>query len=179
MKQVKISVIIILCMIFIFVLCGCSIMKTDMDTYSKMAANDSVMPAVEDLGEYESVQFKYYFHDMCIIFHSESYIVVAEYSDNFAEKKVLVESEYTFQEGIIELEYSDVKLKPSFTLDGFDFRVLSESYSYLGFPKDMYFIGINEEEKKIAYIRYHNFDLDRIDSFEEFIVKDCGWDYSL
>ena len=45
-------------------------------------------------------------------------------------------------------------------------------------PKDMYFIGINEEEKKIAYIRYHDFDLDRIDSFEEFIVKDCGWDYS-
>ena len=72
----------------------------------------------------------------------------------------MVESEYTFQKEIIELEYSDVKLKPSF-------------------PKDMYFIGINEEEKKIAYIRYHDFDLDRIDSFEQFIVKDCGWDYWL
>lgn len=176
MKHVKISVVFSLCLFFIFELCGCSIMKTDMDTYSKMAVENDVMPTVNELGKYEDLKIKNYSHNM-LFFNSEAYTVIAKYDDKeFEKQKAGIESNYKFSKDIIEFDVSDSKLKPEFTLDGFEFRVLSEAYSEYGFPKDMYFIGINEDERKIAYIYFHDFDLDYIDSFEEFLIEDCGWE---
>ena len=86
MKQVKISVVFSLCLFFIFELCGCSIMKTDMDTYSKMAAEDKVMPTVNELGKYEGLKFKNYSHNM-LFFNSEAYTVIAKYDDKEFEKQ--------------------------------------------------------------------------------------------
>ena len=57
-------------------------------------------------------------------------------------------------------------------MDGFDFRCI-EGGSY---PHAMLFIGTSDAAREIAYLYFHDQDLDYIsDGMEDFIRGETGW----
>lgn len=70
-----------------------------------------------------------------------------------------------------------VERETFFVLDGFNFQMLSNGEYKLFYPKTMAFIGISEDNNEIAYVFYHDMDLDYIgSSFSDFLIEDCGWE---
>ena len=62
-------------------------------------------------------------------------------------------------------------------VDGYSFRVLSSGEYEMDYPKEVVLIATNDETKEIAYLSYDDQDIDYIDSLDEFILDDCGWEH--
>ncbi|MBQ3087131.1 MAG: hypothetical protein IJC45_07340 [Clostridia bacterium] len=64
------------------------------------------------------------------------------------------------------------------SIDGYTFMPLSEEeYDYIDYPKHLAFIITNDSSHQIIYLTFYDQDLDTINSFENFIYHDCGWDH--
>ena len=128
-----------------------------------------LLPPVDELGEYNDVQFSYKKVDS-FIFVSEGIALFLDYNEvNYALAKSYVEGKYTFIDQPCTT-YSDSK--------HFDFPVASfmyKDYSFRIAPTlqtnestgETYYIcksfvmtGYNESMSSVAYLYYHDFDID-------------------
>ena len=136
------------------------------EEYSKYSVEDEIMPKLDSIIEPDKLE--YYVYELhCAIFTSETNILVCEYNEqNYLKQKSLLDEQYTFG--------SDSTIE----LDEYSFRLLSYNGTYgnkLIYPKRVVMIATNDNTHEIAYISYHDVDLDSIPSMEDFIKNDCGW----
>ncbi len=142
--------------------------------YEEVAATDDYLPTIDSLPEHKSVKYKYYQNSM-LAFVSYSYTMIVEYD----------EAIYNSQKDIAHLPFENIDKWTTYDgqenhittnidlieLDGFSFKMFSEYY-----PKEIYFIGTNDETNQVAYIYFEDTDLDVIDMpYSTFIRTYCGW----
>lgn len=128
-----------------------------------------LLPPVDELGEYENVQFSYKKVDY-LFFVSEGIALFLDYSeDNYALAKAYIEEKYTFIDqpytSTPDLPYVDFPVA-TFTYEDYSFRIAptpqtkestGETYYMC---KSFVMIGYNESIKSVAYLYYHDFDID-------------------
>lgn len=127
---------------------------------------------LDKYGDFSDIAYyEYHFH---AIFSDHANTAIAKYTeDNFNKAEKFIESEYTFADAPIK---EDDPL-PVFSYDGFDFRIAVDENTKSSYPKSIYLIGLNRSTSEIAYVSFHNSDLDGIYDFEVFISDYCGWQY--
>ena len=129
---------------------------------------------LDDLGEPE--QLEYYNYTLNLLFFlSESNYLICQYApeDYIAQKETLSET-YVFQtELLTDIQYS---AEPTLTIEDYEFAFLSCSAYDLTYPKELAWIGCNDETCEIVYFHYYDADLDYIDDVESFFLEDCGWE---
>ncbi|MBR1535066.1 MAG: hypothetical protein IJ639_11915 [Ruminococcus sp.] len=162
-------------MLFIVALTGCSEIDTSADTYEKFAAENGIMPTIDSLSDCRSVQtMKYERFDIL-----PAYTLIAEYdAEHYPSAVNAVNEKYTFQMEPMTDKVEGNKLNPTFSYDGYDFSVLNlKKYCKEDseFPEELYFIGINREERKIAYVYFYDQSLDVASSLEHILTYYCGW----
>ena len=180
----RVSVVLI-CAVLLFVSSGCCRVKNDLSIYQAFLENVATpLPSLDRFPDYEDVRFQYY-HDEALFFQWDAYTVILRCSENtYDQEKQRLEQTFQFAtEPILneELEPDYPRtVDPVFSLDGFDFRLLSiEAYAGqygLEYPKYMVFIGTSDNTREIAYIHYLDQDLDCISTdFAGFLMEHCGW----
>lgn len=152
---------------------GCN--DTSRQTYEEFAAENGVMPTIGALGDCRSVQTLKFE----TIEFLPAYTLIAEYdAEHFAQAVQEVDKTYTFQEYPMIDKVEENALEPTFSLDGYDFRILAlDRYSkeFSEFPEEIYFIGVNKKERKIAYVYFYDESLDFADSLEYILTEYCSW----
>ena len=153
--------------------------STELAVYDRFAAEDGVLPTSDKLGECDEIKTLYH-HGSYFPFASDSYILKAAYSaEAFDEALQNVKSEYTFQKSTMTDKAEENTLSPTFSLDGYDFGVLAlniycqENSEY---PEEIYFIGVNQVKRTIAYVHFYDPDLDVAESLPYILTEYCGWD---
>lgn len=182
MKKKASRLVTIISMLCIFVVAVNAVIggwvSYNINRYVNLTMTNDILPKLEELGEYEDVDFKFY-RDNMLIFQSDTYILKVSYDDeNYEKEKELIDNNYIYQtETLIDVvDENTYKKEPSFMLDTFNMKMLSQAEYRLDYPKELVFIGKSDEKKTISYVYYLNWDLDYIDiPFEEFLKRDCGW----
>lgn len=178
-KAIKIILIVILILAIVvggfFAWCMFGSRTSTKSTYyEEIATTDGGLPTVDSLPEHISVEYKY-FEDYMLIFTSKAYTMIIEYDEDiYNEQKEIAHlpfenidewTTYNREDDEIITNTSPIEL------DGFSFKMFSEYY-----PKEIYFIGTNDETNQIAYIYFEDDDLDTISvSYSTFIRNSCGW----
>lgn len=149
-----------------------SVVSTDLGEYEKIEDSNPILPSLTTLEKSEELKFKH-FHKSMLLFSSDAYTLTAKYDDEeYIVAKSVIAAKYTFQTKAVE----ESNKSPTFSIDTFEFRVVSFDNFELTYPKKMLFIGTSDEKKEIAYIYYEDMDLDHINtSFEKFLKEECGW----
>ena len=160
-------------MVITFILCitGCSNTSSNIENYLNSGTRiDSkakdIMPELEDLPEYENIEYKYT-HESILIFESHSVALIVGYDDNtFESEKEKLNEQYTFLDKKIKSEFDKNKYyipEYEFSVDSYTFRVVDKNGApNTIFPKFFGMIGISEENKSIAYLYFYDEDLDYI-----------------
>lgn len=160
--------------IMLLTLTACERNIMDIRVYERYAANDRYMPNSDEVGEYASVQTLCH-HDSALFFFWNAYHLIVSYDEpQYQQEKAALEQRYTFREEVIDGdEVGFVPTQPDCDLNGYHVQIVkTEGY---GFPKDVFFIGTNDEARKIIYTRFFDSDLDSVDSLESFLMNECGW----
>ena len=154
----------------------------DIEKYESMIEHFDFLPSLEELGEYEDLYYKHFERQLGALFESHAHTLRVAYNeDEFIKQKNIVEEKYSFRETVKEFQGDDlVERKTSFTIDTFEFRMLSvDSVSDYGmmYPKQFVYIGVSDELNEIAYVFYDDIDLDYIGpSYEKILIEECGWE---
>ena len=133
------------------------------------------LPLLSELEPYEDYRFNYtarWFY----IFESHAYILVVRYdADTYAQQKEKLASGYSYVTQNLPGETSLEEHSPEFEMDGFRFRAVGEDpYDY---PKYMFFVGTSDETREVAYIYFHDADLDYLNpTAADFLREETGWD---
>ena len=105
------------------------------------------------------------------VFESHAYTLICKFSDDtYTNEKSNLDYKYKYlNKDILGIYgYSETE----FELNGFSFRTIMGG----NYPKDMLFIGCSDNTNEIAYIYFHDFDLDSLpSSITDFIKKETGW----
>ena len=126
-------------------------------------------PVIEDMGSYEDIDYYYFIQSHTSLFVSETGVYICKYGEaEYAAQKAYLAENYVYEE-------DDSKYTTE--IDGFTFRCLDSDTYYLYFPKYAAIVGTNDETHEIAYLSFYDIDLDYIDTLDEFIVDDCGWEH--
>ncbi len=174
---------LLMAVVLLLSLTGCSRNNTDIAIYEKIAAEDKNMPELSDLGDYISVNTLYHY-GMIFIYEWNAYNLIVEYrEEDYKNAKANAQEKYTFETEALKGErkigndvWEDVSISPSFTFEGYQMNLLKQGELYSErFPKLMYFVGFNDETHKIAYVYFRDFDLDSVSSMEEVLTNFCGW----
>lgn len=170
----KKALCILLSAVVLLMLTACESNSTDVSVYENYAKNDAFLPCPEELSNYTSVHTLLH-HGAALFFFWDAYHLIVGYdAAQYQTEKAALEEKYTFrEEAICGEETGYVSRLPYCDMDGYHLRILQTDG--LGFPKDVYFIGTNDEEHKIIYIRFYDSDLDTVDSLESFLCNECGW----
>ncbi len=120
-------------------------------------------------GEYEDIAHYHYLSTGFFWEQAETKILKYN-SENFKKETERINTEMSFYEEAVEED----EPVPVFTFEGFNFRLQEEGCWY---PKEMCFVGINEETKEIAYVEFSDYDLDLVWDFYELLNNDCGWSF--
>ena len=134
----------------------------------KVVYANECLPTVNDLLQYEAVQFAYrktsYF--AMLGFQSEGISLFLDYNqENYDLEKEYIENKFTFiEEPVGGAPYYQFPVI-SFTYKDYDFRIAPKAYtdeegkvSYL--CKSFTMIGYNETLRSVAYLYFYDFDLD-------------------
>ena len=169
-----ISFILICCLLIFFLLKPRDKVSYDIEKWKNLENKQPFLPSVDELGEYTDLKCKF-FHKDLFIFESDAYVLRVTYGDEaFGQQKDYINDHYVMQEKVME---NGLERETFFTLDGFYFQMLSQKEYKLYYPRTMAFIGISEENNEIAYVFYHDIDLDYIGgSLSDFLIEECGWE---
>ena len=142
------------------------------------------MPKLSELGGYTELDY-YSVDKSALIFYWHADHLICRYpADEYEHQKSKLDDNYVFQErSIVEFikDHDNAVCEPSADIDGYHFRLLScdkyndiKNYNY---PKKIIIIGYSDEMNEIVYISYDDSDVDYIQSLENFILDNCGWEY--
>ena len=150
-------------------------------SYEEVCEQFSVMPTLDEVGEYKKAEHFDYFSSCCIFFTCDADTLMLHYdAEEYETQKALLDSEYVFQrEDFYKYGYS---VKPYVTIDGYKFRAIevsSDSGHDLHYPKKLVFIATNDSKNTIAYTSFYDYDLDYIEDLEKFLKDNCGWKHIL
>ena len=142
--------------------------------YSNIAEN-SVMPAISEVGNPESTEYCYYSSHQ--VFYNDVDYLICKYSEeNYIRQKAEIEEKYEFETSAL---YSHgYYCEPAFELDGYSFRMLADRENEYGlyFPQHIAFIITNDSTNEIIYMRAYDCELDYIDcGFADYVNDDCGF----
>ncbi len=166
--------IFVICpLVILWVLFGNSV-SYNIDKYNEVIENVDALPELDELGNYDDLNFKHY-HDRTLFFVSDAYTLKVSYDNqNYNREKELLSQKFVYQTDT--LKYFDNEKEPHFQYNSFEFNVLDINEYDLMYPKKLVFVGYSDEKQEIAYVYYYNFDLDVINtSFGEFLKEECGW----
>ena len=147
--------------------------------YATVQSDHSLMPSLSDMGQTPNLEC-YYVYSEYSIFHSETDYLICSYTpEEYAIAKERLETEYIFQQEPIPNE-NHVACEPMIEIGDYQFRLLAvEGYDreehYMMYPKYLYLIGYSDDAHEIVYIAFEDWDLDYIDSLEDFVVNRCSW----
>lgn len=187
MSKKKIVLIVVSAVLTLFIiLCGLLAyyifgerdkVSYDINEWSNLEKTFTYLPSVEEMGEYSDLKSKYQHRDY-FIFQSDAYILRATYSkDIFDRQKNSILNNYSFQETVVDYGEETIEKEANFEFDCFKFQMLSLEEYNLYYPKQIVSVGISKKNNEIAFVFFDDIDLDYIsDSFEEFLVKECGWE---
>lgn len=105
------------------------------------------------------------------VFESHAYTLICKFSDDlYTKEKANLDNKYEYLK--TDTPGLQVYLKTEFELNGFSFSTIKGG----DYPKDMLFVGFSDSTNEIAYIYYHDMDLDSVSpSITDFIKKETGW----
>ncbi len=136
-----------------------------------------VLPNLDEIGQPYSIEYIDYYSSEFLIFTNEVNALICQYtSAEYKMQKSLLEEKYVFQ--TVPMTASGYSCDPTVSIDGYLFRTLTIDDVYgnaIYYPKSMAFIAINDETQEIIYLSAYDDDLDFIQSLEEFLKVDCGW----
>ena len=126
------------------------------------------LPKLSELESCQAVRFDHMAKRM-LFFTSRSYVLVVSFDDaGYTAQKAAFEDEYTF----CPPEQDDVMSGYTCSMDGFDIRAVEGGW----YPKEMLFLGFNDQTREIAIVYYGNQDLDYIDEpLGKFLTEETGW----
>ena len=146
-------------------------------SYEEVCEQLSVMPALDEVGEYEKAEHFDYFSSCFIFFTCDADTLMVHYDvEEYEKQKALLDSKYVFQTE--ELSAHEYSVKPYATINGYDFRVIEASSNYgdeLYYPKKLVFIATNDSKNTISYTTFYDDDRDYIEDLEKFLKDNCGW----
>lgn len=152
---------------------------TSVPAYNNRISDIDFMPSTGELRNYEDFKTVLYSKSNFPFSPYETCALTVKYSeDNYKTEKSAVLGRYTYQDS--DIDDCGTMKNPDFEIDSFKFKTLSLDYYEfkLDYPRNLCFIGVNDESNEIVYIYFSNFDLDTIEAtFEQFLREDCGWDY--
>lgn len=163
--------LIILIIIFVMPINGCSKSNTDINDYLNSGNYideyaKKFMPSIDELPKFKDIEYQ---HDEInlIIFESNSMTLVVNYDEDIYKKeKESLEYKYTFFKE--EIPFDDIEYvmpKYEFSINSYDFRVGENKYgSSQDYPKSFGMVGTSDEKNSIAYLYFQDFDLDYIGS---------------
>lgn len=158
-----------------------SVYSEDAELYSEITADFSEMPTIEEIRKSGGSEFYTFNREN----GSDSATAIIQYNTETYQKKLLEVHKY----GQGDTVYYPNAERGSFTLEGYRFILIDNSRED-PFDKLM-FIGVNDTERKIAYICFSNLTIDdplvyykrsyrytskEIISMESFVRRKCGWD---
>lgn len=167
--------IIVLCFIIYIAWCCFGFTKnSNIDYYNKFANEIKLMPETTEIGNYTNVDVSYY-HKRLIFYGYDVYTLVATYDNKtYLEQKQIAKDRYIFEQEAIVDDYGSQEL--AFTIDGFNFNVISFEHYDLYYPQELVFVGSSDERCEIAYVYFYDNDLDYIsEPLSEFLIETCKW----
>ena len=165
----KILCVLIACVIALS-LCSCSshrIETDDPDAYIKYVDDtvgaEDCMPALGECGDYSS--FSTTRKRISFIFLTETVGLFLSYDEEeYHRQKEKILSEYEFfQKGD-----EDLASDPDASVGGYDIRLVKREYPY-DTRKNGLLIGVNDTERKLCYLFYSDYDMDRIEDLDDYI----------
>lgn len=183
----RFTIIIMTLIVLVLLLVGCTRASTNIEDYmntgKRIDANaKDVMPSIEDLQVYEDVSFVYT-NISLYVFESDSFVLDVKYDAKTYEKeKANVVANYNFlaeplASPVSEGEYliPDVE----FNVNSYTFKVVSgNDDDNTQFPKSFGMIATSDDELSIAYLYFHDFDLDMISNgMEDFVADNFEYEF--
>lgn len=135
-------------------------------------SDNSFMPELSEISKSEELQY-YHYEGSEFVFSWESKTLICKYSaDEYLQQKASLDEKYVF---MLDDRTNHQELVTN--IDGYSFRVLSSGEYEIDYPKEVVLIATNDKTKEIVYLNSCDQDLDYIDSLDEFILDDCGWEH--
>lgn len=141
------------------------------------ASQQSLLPNLDQVGQPLKIEYFEYYTAGFIIFTNDVHTLICQYAaSEYETQKALLEETYIFQTApMTAYEYS---CSPTAKIGDYQFRALATDGTYgntIIYPKFMYFVALNDKTQEIVYLSAYDDDLDFIQSLEEFLKVDCGW----
>ena len=139
-----------------------------------------VLTSSFDAGNVSAAEFHTYI--VYWAFDSRAYTLLCSYDeDEYGKALVSMEEHFSFRTeplgtGRLGIDHVETKTEPHM-MNGNDFFriVFPENGNDEPFYKESMLIMKNDEKHQIAYIVFYDFNLDEVESLEEFINSYCGW----
>lgn len=134
------------------------------------------LPALSEVEPCASYRFNYTAKRMSI-FQSHAYVLVASYdAEHYRQRVDALEDRYEYLTDAFFGGGTAEDPQPEFELDGFRFRAVQEAGKDRADVKYIFLVGTSDERQEIAYVYYHDQDLDYIDTtMGEFLEEETGW----
>ena len=149
------------------------------EEYAEVCRMFPTMPTLDELGDYERLEYYNYFSTFLIYFTCDGDTLIAHYDlDEYQAQKAMLEEKFVFENDESEgVQYAC-------ELEGYSFRMLDADWNgeyvhEIEYPKRVILIATNDQTQTIAYTAFRDDDLDQIPSLEEFLLCNCGWKYIL
>lgn len=174
LKIIIITLLILALMIagFLFLLVGSyERVKTDIGHYNNdihdIANASKLMPNLDSLNGYTEIAYthKIKCYSTLVGFYSDGFALFVTYDDsNYDTIKNEVLSEYSFlQEPVMRSVDTYTLPVTEFEYNGFNMKIVpDEEYINYSACKSFMVIGFNDEEYRIVYMYYYDFDIDYI-----------------
>ena len=147
------------------------------EKYEAVQRESDFLPEPDEIGETQSLTYYHVGQFYSIIFYSDSYVLICEYTEaEYLQQKALLTEKYVFEYETDE--YDGNVCYPYAEINGFYFRRLADvegADMYESYPKEVHIVGTNDETCEIVYLDFYDFELDYIPDLTEFISEDCGW----
>lgn len=147
-------------------------------SYAEESLHEQIFPVMPEIGEPLHVEFHEY-DSLFVIFSAEAETLICQYSEeDYWKQKSSLEDIFYFRTKPVTA--CGVTCSHATEIDGYHFRMVidaKEAEWEAYFPKRIAFVATNDITHEVVYIAYRDQDLDYIDSLNDFILKECGWEH--
>lgn len=173
-------------MTVVLLLTGCSKTNTDIVEYLNTGTDidteaKDVMPVLDELPTYKDIVYRHTQKKM-FLFEANSVLLVVEYdTKTYESEKEKLAEEFAISKLEATSETTDDTSRPNveFSVNNYVFQVVEGS----DYPKSFGMIGTSDEQQRIAYLYFYDFDLDKIgepddkNSMSKFVKSYFDYDF--